>query len=88
MAQVKSENSGHITWGWVKTWVPVILVIATLLVSLGVTKQTIADHEVRMTKIELKQEKSEETLMGMRVQLAEIQRDVTYLRTEWEKQES
>ena len=87
MAQVKAENNGHITWAQVQKLLPTILAVATILISVGVTVQTINTHDARMTKIEMKQEGYDETLIKMQIQLAEIQRDVAYLRTEWEKRE-
>ena len=86
MAQVKAENGGHITWAQVQKLLPTILAVATILISVGVTVQTINTHDARMTKIELKQEGYDETLIKMQIQLAEIQRDVAYLRNQWDKQ--
>jgi hypothetical protein len=85
MAQTSSSGKA-ITWDHVKAWVPIIFSIALLLLSAGAFRQTVADMDARLCKIEVKQEKYDDTLIKMQIQLAEIQRDVAYLRAQWEKQ--
>jgi len=84
MAQKPGE---HVTWSGLRAWLPLLLSILAIAVSIGVTMQTITNMDSRLVKAEARLERHDETFLTVQVQLAEIQRDVSYIRAELEKRE-
>jgi len=64
----------------IKSWIPVILIIASLIVGWTVMDQRIQQVEKEQAFMTIKIEKSSIENVLMQVRLAEIQKDISYIR--------
>ena len=75
-----------ITWDWLKTALPILLVLVTVVATI-VTMQTQSEYfERRLCILEEKADRTQETYAAIQTQLAEIQRDLQYLRRDVDRQ--
>ena len=74
-----------VTWEGLKTWLPLILVLATLLVSLGVGQARISeiDRQGKENTAGLKAQEIANT--EIQVRLARIENDIGYIRAALER---
>lgn len=76
MAETTRQRNGKAVTEFVRTWVPIIITVAAILISIGVWGTRIEAIEIKVNAQEVKIEQ----LGEMRVQLAEIQRDIVWIR--------
>lgn len=81
-----SHQEKPITWDWLKTIVPLLVVLLGVAVSLASMQTQVDYHEVRLCAMEARQEKIDATYVEILRQLAEIQRDIQYLRRDLDQQ--
>lgn len=80
-SQEKPVTYDALKWLW-----PFILAIITIASSWGISQAQATYHETRICALESKQEKTQETYSEILTQLAEIQRDLQYLRRDLDRQ--
>jgi len=71
-----AKRNGKAIMEYVKTWVPIIVTVAAILMAVGVWGDRLEAVEVKVSVQEIKVEE----LGDMRVQLAEMQRDIEWIR--------
>jgi len=72
----KPKQNTAVTWGWIKAWLPLIIslvILASSLMALGPRLDAVEAEQV------IQREKIEE-LSEMKVQLAEMGRDIEWIR--------
>ena len=89
MAQpnIGTRINERITWAdAIKFLLPIVLVLITLAVSWGVLNQRVDRCIADMAETELQLESYKTGLWELKVQLAEIQKDIAYIRERLEKE--
>ena len=83
---VGARINGHLTWAdAIKFLLPIVLVIITLAVSWGVLNQRVDRCIADVAETELRLESYKTGLWELKVQLAEIQKDIAYIREKMER---
>uniref|UniRef100_A0A6M3KR86 Uncharacterized protein n=1 Tax=viral metagenome TaxID=1070528 RepID=A0A6M3KR86_9ZZZZ len=64
----------------IKSWIPVILIVASLIVGWTVMDQRIQQVQIEQALMTIKIEKFSQENISVQVRLAEIQKDISYIR--------
>jgi len=64
----------------IKSWIPVILIVATLIVGWTVMDQSIQQIKIEQALMTIKIEKFSQENVAVQIRLAEIQKDISYIR--------
>ena len=64
----------------IKSWIPVILIVASLIVGWTVMDQRIQQVQVEQALMAIKIEKFSQENVAVQIRLAEIQKDISYIR--------
>lgn len=79
--QEKTPTAEVIKWLW-----PFVLALITVASSWGISQAQATYHEARICQLESKAEKTQEAYAAIQTTLAEIQRDLQYLRRDLDRQ--
>jgi hypothetical protein len=85
MADTRSPDINS-TASWLKFWWPVIVMIVTVAISWGVLTQQIEDLRCDVDENRIAQRATDQTFTEIKVQLAQIQRDILYIRETMERE--
>jgi uncharacterized coiled-coil protein SlyX len=80
------QTEKPITWDWVRTALPIIVVLVGLVAAFAAIQSQAVYHETRICALESKAERTQEAFAEIQRQLAEIQRDLQYLRRDVDRQ--
>mgnify|MGYP001316405962 CR=1 FL=1 len=73
-------NGQVVTWGGILRWLPILLTLATLLVSLGMSQARMAEIGAICDENKAQLRLHDATFLELQVRLAEMQKDVSYIR--------
>lgn len=77
----KTDGTGQaVTWGGIRQWLPMVLTIAALLVSLGVSQQRIVELDRICEQNTSTLKLHDATFIDLQIRLAEMQKDLAYIR--------
>lgn len=74
-----------VTLSGVRVWLPLLLTLAALLVSLGVSQQRIAELDRTCEQNTSTLKLHDATFMELQIRLAEMQKDLAYIRLTLDK---
>ncbi len=76
-----------VTWDGIKAWLPIIVMIASLLIGLGLFQGQITMTEKQVAFNTRRLEVLQELVQGQQVRLARIENDIGYIRATLERLE-
>lgn len=76
-----------VTWDGIKAWLPIIVMIASLLIGLGLFQGQITMTEKQVAFNTRRLEVLQELVQGQQVRLARIENDIGYIRMTLERLE-
>jgi len=85
MATDKPTTGHNVTLEGIKAWLPLLLMLATLLVSLGVVQQRVAQVELKTAENTAAIKTQSTANTDMLVRLTRIETDIAYIRESLEK---
>lgn len=80
MAERTNGNGQAVTLSGIRQWLPLLLTIAALLVSLGIAQQRIQEIERVCDENRAQLRTHDATFLELQVRLAEMQKDLSYIR--------